>query len=183
MTTNSPAFHYEVKESSRVRSVRLTVHTNGAVVVTIPINYNHAHAHAFVESKKEWVMRHVEKAQQNPPHIIKNLTRADYQKYKDFASYVIGERLAFFKTIYAYDYQSFSVRDQKSRWGSCSKKGGLHFNYKIIFLTPEQRDYIIVHELCHLKEFNHSPAFWKLVERAVPHYKTIRKELRNLRVV
>ena len=70
--------------------------------------------------------------------------------------------------------------ESKTRWGSCSKKGTLNFNYKIALLSPELRDYIIVHELCHLGEFNHSSKFWLLVEKTVPNYKTLRKQIKQI---
>ncbi len=72
-----------------------------------------------------------------------------------------------------------AIRDTKSRWGSCSKQGNLNFNYKIIFLPERIADYIIVHELCHLKEFNHGPEFWRLVAETVPEHKAIRAELKR----
>jgi hypothetical protein len=71
-----------------------------------------------------------------------------------------------------------AIRNQKSRWGSCSKKGNLNFNYKLAFLSPEVRDYIIVHEICHIKEFNHGKDFWALVGEMMPEYKALRKQLR-----
>ena len=73
-----------------------------------------------------------------------------------------------------------AIRNQRSRWGSCSKKGNLNFNYKIVFLSPEQQDYIIVHEICHIKEFNHAKSFWDLVAETIPDWKKIRGELRKV---
>jgi len=73
-----------------------------------------------------------------------------------------------------------AIRNQRSRWGSCSKKGNLNFNYKLVFLPPEVRDYVIVHELCHIKEFNHGRGFWALVAETIPEYKDLRKQLRSI---
>ena len=73
-----------------------------------------------------------------------------------------------------------AIRNQKSRWGSCSKKGNLNFNYKILFLPPDIVDYIIVHELCHLRQFDHSPKFWALVGETIPNYQQLRARLRAL---
>lgn len=67
-----------------------------------------------------------------------------------------------------------------SRWGSASERGNLNFNYKLLFLPLEVADYVIVHELCHLAEFNHSPAFWRLVERACPTHRALRQALRRI---
>lgn len=103
----------------------------------------------------------------------------NYIKYKKQAVVLVRERLEYFNTFYNFKYGRVAIRNQKTRWGSCSKKGNLNFNYKIVLLTPKQADYIIVHELCHLKEFNHSQRFWDLVAKAVPDYKEVRHSLRN----
>jgi predicted metal-dependent hydrolase len=68
---------------------------------------------------------------------------------------------------------------QRSRWGSCSRKGNLNFNYKLIQLPQELADYIVVHELCHLKQFNHSHAFWNLIAETIPNHIELRKILKN----
>jgi predicted metal-dependent hydrolase len=89
------------------------------------------------------------------------------------------ERLAHFNQQYGLAIGKISIRNQKTRWGSCSREGNLSFNYRILYLPSAERDYIIVHELCHIAEHNHSPAFWALVSRALPDAKLIRKELRR----
>ncbi|MFA6393205.1 MAG: M48 family metallopeptidase [Candidatus Paceibacterota bacterium] len=103
----------------------------------------------------------------------------NYIKYKKDAATLVKERLEYFNTFYNYKWGRVAIRNQKTRWGSCSKKGNLNFNYKIALITQKQSDYIIVHELCHLKEFNHSGRFWDLVEKTVPDYKEIRNSLRT----
>jgi hypothetical protein len=103
----------------------------------------------------------------------------DYLKYKNQATNLVKERLEYFNQFYNYKYGRVVIRNQKTRWGSCSRKGNLNFNYKIALLSPKAADYIIVHELCHLKEFNHSGKFWDLVAQAVPDYKEIRSSLRT----
>ena len=93
------------------------------------------------------------------------------------------ERIAHFNRTYRCAIRKVFIRNQKTRWGSCSKKGNLNFNYRIIALPPSIADYIIVHELCHLKEFNHSKRFWDLVARVIPEHKAIRRELRKTVIV
>jgi len=87
--------------------------------------------------------------------------------------------LEYFNTFYNFKWGRVTIRNQKTRWGSCSKKGNLNFNYKIALLKPSQADYIIVHELCHLKEFNHGKNFWSLVAQTIPDYKEVRSSLRT----
>ena len=75
------------------------------------------------------------------------------------------------------------IKNSRSRWGSCSTLGNLNFNYRIVFLPPHLQAYIVVHELCHLRHFNHSPAFWALVGQTVPEYKKHRREIRQTRLM
>lgn len=103
----------------------------------------------------------------------------NYIKYKNEAATLVKERLEHFNQFYNYKWGRVAIRNQKTRWGSCSKKGNLNFNYKIRLLTPKQADYIIVHELCHLGEFNHSQNFWNLVMQTMPDYLEIRKSLKK----
>jgi predicted metal-dependent hydrolase len=96
------------------------------------------------------------------------------------ALYLVENRIAYFNKIYNAPINKITIRNQKSRWGSCSTKGNLNFNYKIIYLPPELADYIIVHELCHLKEFNHSKKFWDLVAHTIPHHLELRHNLKKI---
>lgn len=103
----------------------------------------------------------------------------NYLKYKKEAVILVKERLEYFNQFYNLKWNRIAIRNQKTRWGSCSKKGNLNFNYKIALLPVNQADYIIVHELCHLEEFNHGKEFWNLVSITTPNYKEIRHSLRN----
>jgi len=93
---------------------------------------------------------------------------------------LVHARLSHYNAVYRLPLRKIFIKSLKSRWGSCSERGNLNFNYLIVFLPPEVQDYLIVHELCHLQEFNHSPAFWSLVARTVPDHRTRRQELRRL---
>lgn len=104
----------------------------------------------------------------------------DYIKYKEQARKLIHQRLAFFSQVYNFHYNKVAIRDQRSRWGSCSKNRNLNFNYRLIHLPADLRDYVIVHEMCHLKEFNHGRDFWKLVAISFPHYKELRASLKTI---
>ena len=101
-----------------------------------------------------------------------------YKKLKHHAAALVKEKIAEINKLYNFSFNRVCVKNHKSRWGSCSKKGNLNFNYKIIHLPMELAEYIVVHELCHLKELNHSSRFWALVAKAVPDYKACRKKLK-----
>ncbi len=106
--------------------------------------------------------------------------KKQYQKCKEQARVLAHARLNYFNAHYRLRVGRIFIKNHKSRWGSCSEKGKLNFNYKILFLPSDIADYIIVHELCHLAYFNHSPKFWALVGKTVPDYRALRARLRAL---
>jgi len=103
-----------------------------------------------------------------------------YKKYKEQARVLVHERLAYYNLHYKYTLGKVFIKNHRTRWGSCSSKGNLNFNYKIALIPLELADYIVVHELCHLGQFNHSQAFWDLVKQTVPDYEAKRKRLRGV---
>ncbi len=103
-----------------------------------------------------------------------------HQKYKNVARVMIHGRLQHFAPKCEVVYKRVAIRNTKRSWGSCSSLGNLNFNYKLLFLPSCLRDYVIVHELCHLKELNHSERFWREVELVVPDYRQLQAELRQL---
>jgi predicted metal-dependent hydrolase len=109
-------------------------------------------------------------------------SRAHFSAHKEAARQLVVGRVRFFTQHYQFPFGRISIRNQKTRWGSCSKKGNLSFNYKIVTLPPELADYLVVHELCHLKEFNHSPAFWALVAETVPDWRVCRQKLKRVQL-
>lgn len=102
---------------------------------------------------------------------------------KEKARGIINSRIGYFNGFYNFPFNRISIKNQKSRWGSCSKKGNLNFNYKIIFLSQKHFDYVLVHELCHLKELNHSKRFWDLVKETIPDYKEIRRDFKKIMII
>ncbi len=113
---------------------------------------------------------------------MRRISRIKYLKHKEEARTLVSQRLEFYSGIYGFEFNRVSIRNQRTRWGSCSRKRNLNFNYRILMLPQHLSDYIIIHELCHLKELNHSPRFWNLVSQIIPNYLEIRKELKFLRI-
>lgn len=159
--------------------MRLAVHYDGSVVVTSPMYVWQSLVEQFIAEKQEWISDKISrfKAMNHKP--VRHFSKADYQAHKKEALKLAEERVNFYNTKYNYSVNRISVRDQKTRWGSCSSKRNLTFNYRILFLAPHLRDYVIVHEICHLKEMNHSKKFWDLVARTFPDHKEVRQELKE----
>ncbi len=170
---------YTLRKSKRARRVRLAVRCDGSVVVTAPMGVNPSAVEKFVFSKRRWISDKLDLFKSMDSGAVRKFSRGDYLKHKEKALEIIKERIAFYGEIYRCSFNRICVKNQRTRWGSCSKKGNLNFNYKIIFLPEILRDYIIVHEMCHLNELNHSPKFWALVGRVFPNYLELRRDLRK----
>lgn len=112
--------------------------------------------------------------------MLRRRNRKQYLKHKEAARALVHARVGYFNAFYGHTVGKVFIKDTKSRWASCSARGNLNFNYKIIHLPEEVADYLVVHELCHLAEFNHGPAFWALVARCCPNYRDVRAALRSL---
>jgi len=101
---------------------------------------------------------------------------------REQARTLVENRLSVINKFYNFKINRVAIKNTTTRWGSCSSKGNLNFNYKIIYLKPALADYLIVHELCHLGELNHSKRFWALVSKTVPDYAKINKELKRIHI-
>lgn len=176
---------YKIRESERARCARIVVEPDGRVVVTKPKRLSMRELEKWVGEKQEWIekarayfkRRHGGIAPTALPRPRRG-SKAD-KEARERARTLVTERLMHFNRLYGFSYGTLSIRNQKTRWGSCSAAGNLSFNYRIAFLPPALADYIIVHELCHTKEHNHSARFWAEVARAIPNHKELRKELRT----
>ena len=168
---------YTIRKSRRAKHLRLVVHCDGRVVVTVPRGVRQSIVERFISEKKQWVLKKL--------HFFENVdnrggrvfSNKDYQKYKEEARQLVHDRIDFYNKEYGFKFNRISIKNQRTLWGSCSAKSNININYKVLFLPKELQDYLIVHEMCHLKELNHSSKFWNLVQKTVPDYKKIRKGL------
>lgn len=167
-----------VKRRRGTRRVRLVVGRDGSVVLTLPRTVSLSKGQQFLESKEEWVVAMKKKQEKHPKRLLDQGSAEEYQLTKEAARLCITKRVAHFQNIYQVSYRSLSIRNQKTRFGSCSSKGQLSFNYRLIYLPEHLRDYVVVHELCHLRELNHSPRFWALVSETIPDYQERKRHLK-----
>jgi len=170
---------YTVKLSKKAKNARITMHPDGELVVTLPFFQNENKAGDFLFEKADWVLKNLKKFENLKDKIILKSDRLSYKKNKERARELITKRVEHNNKIYNFSYNKIFIRNQKRQWGSCSEKGNLNFNFKLLYLPQHLLDYIVVHELCHLKELNHSKKFWSLVKIAAPNYKELREELKK----
>ncbi len=175
--------NYILKVSKKSKNIRLSIHPEGICVATVPRNIPLVIVENFIIQKADWIKGKIEYFLKFKGSTFQKGTKADYLKYKKQAFEIVNNRIEYFNTFYGHKWNRIVIRNQSTRWGSCSKKGNLNFNYKIALLPAIASDYIIVHELCHLREFNHSKNFWNLVAVTIPDYKEIRKQLKNNRFI
>jgi predicted metal-dependent hydrolase len=178
---NKQKIIYSLMVNKRSRNIRLAIRAGGTCVVTVPRYVPQFIIDRFLISKSEWILAKIKHLSKFKPveKKSKREKRLEYLKHKEKARQIALERLDYYNAYYGFKWNKVSIKNQKTRWGSCSRKGNLNFNYKIALLSEESADYIIVHELCHLKEMNHSRKFWDLVGKTVPNYLSIRKNLRK----
>lgn len=165
-----------------VRSMRRTIAVeirNGRVIVRAPQRMSKAEIERFVASKTDWINKHLEVAKQRQSVPVQPFTAAEIQQLADAALQDIPQRVRKYATIIGVTVGRITIRNQKTRWGSCSSKGNLNFNCLLMLCPEEVRDYVVVHELCHRKELNHSTRFWNEVARVMPDYAQRRKWLKE----
>lgn len=160
--------------SSR-RTIAVQILPDGEVVVRAPRRMTRAAIDRFVEEKRGWIEKHLHAL----PPAQQPLSGAELRGLVQQAKEELPKTVAHFAPLVGVDYGTITIRAQRTRWGSCSSRGNLNFNC-LLMLAPENvREYVVVHELCHRKEMNHSPQFWAEVARVLPDFDTSRRWLRE----
>ena len=177
--TKNQTIPYKLRVSRRAKRVRLSVAHASSVILTVPWRVDVKRAEGFLKDKANWIIKKLEFFKQYKGRVFFKSGKREYHKFKHQALVLAGERVKYWNQFYNFSYNRINIKNQKTRWGSCSKKGNLNFNYKIVHLPKELLDYLVVHELCHLKEFNHSKNFWQLVGQTIPDYKIYRTRLKS----
>ena len=167
--------NYRIIRSNR-KTLSLQI-TDEGLLVRAPLRMPEGQIRAFVEQKRSWIEKHLQKRVAQPAEPA--FTQVQLQELAYRASVVIPERVAHFAGCLGVTYGRVSIRSQHTRWGSCSRKGNLNFNCLLMLMPPEILDYVVIHELCHRLEMNHSAAFWSRVESLCPDYRACRRWLKE----
>lgn len=166
--------------SSRAKRISISIRGTN-VRVAVPKGVSMEKAKQFVLSKKEWITKHLNKldALENEYNQLNgNASTMD----RVFAKKQLINKLEYLAQRYGFTYNRVFIKNQKTLWGSCSHKNNINLNIKLILLPDKLQEYIILHELVHLKVKNHSATFWKELAKYCPEYQQRRKELRKYRL-
>ncbi len=168
-------YSYQLIRSDR-KSISLQILSDGSLLVRCPKNMTIDQVESFVKSKSGWLEKHLKSTQRTkqPP-----FTSEQIRQLAEQAAELIPARVAYYAPLVGVKYSKITIRNQRTRWGSCSGKGNLNFNCLLMLAPVQVLDYVVVHELCHIQQMNHSKAFWELVQKVIPDYKTRRKWLKE----
>lgn len=172
------------------RSYGISIEATGEVMLHLPLSGSVRDAVRMAEEKRGWIIEKVlmqrqrlEEAQKKEAQRDKCYTpeqrSALEKRYREAAKEYFPQRAAYYAYLLGVSYDRIRIAGQKTRWGSCSSNKTLSFNWKLMLAPPKVLDYVVVHEICHLREMNHSPRFWALVESLMPDYKQQRKWLKE----
>lgn len=168
---------------SRRKSLAIEITPELQVVVRAPVRMPVREINAFVQEKDDWIRAHLqrmeEKKRLREQYREQALSKEELQELATQAMTLIPQKVRYYAQIIGVTYGRITIRNQRTRWGSCSGKGNLNFNCLLLLMPEEVLDYVVVHELCHRKEMNHSARFWEEVEKILPDYRQRRKWLKD----
>ncbi|MGX8688919.1 MAG: M48 family metallopeptidase [bacterium] len=171
MRRSEKDFRVFIKRSAR-KSLSLEIMQDGNLLARAPRRMPEREIWAFIREKEDWIRIHRrQRLERQTEAAADPLSPDQIRELADAALKVFPERCRYFAGIMGVSYGRITIRNQKTRWGSCSSGGNLNFNCLLMLAPPEVRDYVVVHELAHRREMNHSPRFWKEVERVLPDYR------------
>lgn len=164
---------------SKRKTISIEIKRDLRVVVRAPRHMTDSEIQRFVLQKRDWIEKHLQQAEKRKNNNISYLENDEIEKLTDDAKEDIPPRVSKYASQLNVEFGRITIRHQKTRWGSCSSKKNLNFNCLLMLCPEDVRDYVVVHELCHLKEMNHSANFWILVEKVMPDYRAHRRWLKE----
>lgn len=178
ITLKDREISYTYRRLRRAKRLTITVRRDATVLVTTPRIFSIRSLEKTLQSQAPWILKKIDEFSSSKSLFFEQNRNDEYLQYKEKARDLILDKIEKINKIYNFKFNRVSIRKQGSIWGSCSSKGNLNFNYKLYFLPDYLSEYVVAHELCHLKEMNHSKNFWDLVAVTIPDYKQRVKELK-----
>ena len=168
-------FSYQIIRSDR-KTIAIQIMPDGSVVVRCPKRMRMDDVRKFVDSKSFWIEKHLAN---RVPQNEEKLTDSELKQLRERTRILVTERVRYFAPLVGVTYNQIAIRSQRTRWGSCSRKGNLNFNCLLGLVPSDVLDYVVVHELCHRKELNHSDRFLNEVSRILPDYMARKQWLKD----
>lgn len=167
---------YQIRKYKKSRNIKISIAPHRPILVSIPAKVPYKAGEMFLYSRVPWIKKHSHKIQE----IDSNKEKQNYLKHKEQARELITKLADEWSKVYGVSYNRISIRNQKTRWGSCTQSGNLNFSYKLLFLPEPLAEYVVIHELCHLKHLNHSSKFWDMLAKHLPDWKVRKQHLKNI---
>ena len=171
---------YQWVRSNR-KTTAIQINEKGDIIVRSPYSVSRRKVEQMLREKQDWIEKH-QKAIKEKENSRREITEQERREGIERAKQILPARIQYYAKIMGVTYGKVTLREQKTRWGSCSSKGNLNFNWKLALMPDEILDYVVVHELAHRMEMNHSDKFWKIVENVLPDYRERRKWLKECRL-
>lgn len=169
---------YELIRTKR-RTLALYVRQDGRIEVRAPLRTSKAYIDGFVKGKQDWILSTQNKlSDRQAAQKTIELTAEEVAKYKKQAKKFFQLKCQYFGLQMGIRHGNVKINSARTRWGSCNRKGDINLTYRLLFAPEELIDYVIVHELAHIREMNHSSRFWAVVEQMMPDYRERRKKLK-----
>lgn len=165
---------------SNRKTMTLEITADGQIIVRAPLRMKNEQIRSFVQQKQSWIEKHLAEIENRKSEQKKRqISMEELHLLAEKACKELPPKVERYAKQIGVTYGRITIRNQKTRWGSCSSKGNLNFNWKLVLTEPELLDYVVVHELAHRIEMNHSADFWEIVEREMPDYKERRRRLKE----
>jgi predicted metal-dependent hydrolase len=171
-----------IRRRQGMRHMWIRVLRDARIVLSFSPKTSDVIVERFIQKHEEWIRSQLERIESLPPLLTPSEQRTEYKLYKEQARTFAKERVEYYCGLYGFSHRRIAIKNSCTRWGSCSRSGNLNFHYQLIFLPPELAEYLIVHEVCHLQEFNHSERFWALVAKQIKNYAYCRRALKKWRL-
>lgn len=168
-----------LRKSPRFSRITLRVSPKSGILVSMPWLVRYREGLAFFESKRDWVRKVLERQAAHP---VPELSGEEVERLRAEAKATLPPRLAELAAAHGFVYNSVRIKNNRSNWGSCSRLGNINLNLRLVTLPQELQDYVMLHELCHLRHPNHGPRFHALLETLCPNHRALQRQLRSFRL-